>query len=144
MKKYLYFFCIIILTLIVGYCFYPHKTILVELATTPKAWEQGLSGRDSLAPETGMLFIFDQDGPQGIWMKDMKFAIDILWLDEHKRVIHKEERVAPETYPKVFTSASPARYVLELPAGEVAKDAILLGQDMDGILKAYENNQSSY
>ena len=102
-------------------------TIYVETAATQAARERGLSGRDSLAPNTGMLFVFDTDGVWGIWMKDMKFSIDILWLAEDGTVITVVPNVSPSSYPTSFRPTSPARFVLELPAGFAAAHSISVG-----------------
>lgn len=77
----------------------------------------GLSNRDSLAYNEGMLFVFSDDEKHGIWMKDMRFSIDIIWLDEKGEVVSIETNASPESYPKVFRPTSPARYVLEVNAG---------------------------
>ena len=106
-------------------------TLAIEIADTPKARTQGLSGRESLPKGTGLLFIYEKNGRHGIWMKDMRFAIDILWFDEARRLIHVEEEVEPETFPDVFRPLAPARYVLELPAGTVAEQRIELGAIFD-------------
>ena len=89
----------------------------VELAETAQQQERGLSHRDSIEQGKGMLFTFNTEGEHPIWMKDMQFPIDIIWIDAEMRVVHIEQRVAPETYPQTFTSPSPAKYVLEVPAG---------------------------
>ena len=94
------------------------NTVLqVEIAQTPEQKATGLSHRPALAEGRGMLFIFDTDGGHGIWMKDMQFPIDIIWIDAAMKVVHIEKSVAPDTYPEVFDSPTPARYVLEVPAG---------------------------
>src|SRR3989344_4329125 len=54
-------------------------TVMAEVADTLALQTRGLSGRTSLGEGEGMLFIFDQEGTHGIWMKDMHFAIDIVW-----------------------------------------------------------------
>lgn len=56
----------------------------------------------------------------GFWMKDMKFPIDMLWLDNQYRVVSSEENVSPDTYPKVFFPSAPSRYVIELSAGIIS------------------------
>lgn len=104
------------------------STIAVDVARTPASWEKGLSGRTSLAPNTGMLFIFNRPDLWAIWMKDMLFPIDIVWLDVAHRVIKVEENIAPETYPKTYEPKTPARYILELPAGTVKSTGITVGQ----------------
>jgi len=64
-----------------------------------------------------MLFVFENPGIHGIWMKDMKFPIDIIWLDKDMSVISKELNVSPDTYPQVFYPSREAYYVLEVKAG---------------------------
>ena len=61
--------------------------IAVEIVDTPKKRQQGLSGRDDLAENKGMLFVYTEPETIGIWMKDMKFPIDILWFNAEKEVI---------------------------------------------------------
>lgn len=101
----------------------------VEIAQTAEQKITGLSYRPSLAEGRGMFFIFETDGKHGIWMKDMQFPIDIIWIDAAMKVVHIEKSVAPDTYPKVFTSPTPARYVLEVPAG-YAEGRITIGDTM--------------
>jgi len=101
----------------------------VEIAATPEARAQGLSGRLRLAPNQGMIFHFPDDGKQCMWMKDMHFPLDIIWLNSVNWVVHIEENVTPETYPKQFCAPEAnAHYVLELPAGQVAAKDIRVGK----------------
>jgi len=110
-------------------------TITVELATTEAEREQGLSGRASLAEGSGMLFVFDEDGDWGIWMKDMQFAIDILFLSENGSVVSINANVSPDTYdtdpPQIFYPPLAVRYVLELPAGYAAAHNIVPDSTFD-------------
>ena len=92
-------------------------TIRVTVADTPEEREQGLGGWSGLSEDEGMLFVFEKDGKPAFWMKDMKFAIDILWISSEGVVVDIRQDVSPETYPTVFAPRSEARYVLELPAG---------------------------
>ena len=93
-------------------------TISVEVVDTYQERMQGLSGRTSLAESRGMLFVFEEEGNWGIWMKDMRFPLDIIWADSEGNIITIARDVAPETYPNAFYSKEPrARYVLEVPAG---------------------------
>jgi uncharacterized membrane protein (UPF0127 family) len=96
-----------------------NTAINVEVVDTDASRERGLSGHAQLAEGEGMLFVFETDDQWGIWMKDMKFPIDIVWAAADGTIVTILRNVAPETYPMVFTPASPARYVLELPAGYV-------------------------
>jgi hypothetical protein len=77
-----------------------------------------------------MLFVFDTPGRYGFWMKNMKFSIDILWLDSEETVVHIAENVPPcqdDTCP-VLMPPSDARYVLEIPSGEAAKSGIIISE----------------
>jgi len=105
--------------------------VTVDVATTTADREQGLSGRTSLPQGRGMLFIFSQEGLWGFWMKDMHFSIDILWIDASGRVVTVEQLVSPSTYPETtFYPSSPARYVLEVPAGFAQLNGVEIGSQM--------------
>ena len=108
------------------------RTIHVEVADTPAKREQGLSGREGLAPDEGMLFVFPEDGVYAFWMKDMLFPIDILWISREGVVVDMRQNVSPETYPESFKSISKARYVVELTAGYVQEHTISIG-DLVGL-----------
>ena len=106
------------------------KTVRVTVADTPETRQKGLGGRNGLAPDEGMLFIFPQDGKYGFWMKDMKFPIDMLWLSGTRRVVYMAQNVSPDTYPEVFAPTRPARYVLELPAGYAKAYTVGVGDEV--------------
>ncbi len=107
-------------------------TIAVEVESTEAAREHGLSGRTSLAPNSGMLFVFEQPGMYGFWMKDMNFAIDMIFADASGRIVTIAHDATPESYkqnpPVVFYPAAPILYVLEVPAGFAAAHTIEEGQ----------------
>lgn len=98
--------------------------LLVEMADTDQKRVQGLSSRESLEEGRGMLFVFENEGKHGFWMKDMLFSIDILWLDENLRVVDLKTNVRPETFPEIFYPDRAIKYVLELPAGFSEKNSI--------------------
>jgi uncharacterized membrane protein (UPF0127 family) len=88
----------------------------------------GLSGVESLKPNGGLLMAFSSDDTWSIWMKDMNIALDIVWLDSTKEVVHIVKNAAPELSTNTtFTPGEPARYVLELAAGSVQKYDINVG-----------------
>lgn len=93
----------------------------VEVASTGEEKNQGLSGRNCLDPDSGMLFTYDHSGDYCYWMKDMKFAIDMIWLDDEKRIVTIKDRVGPDTYPESFCPSRPAKYVVEVAAGKAAE-----------------------
>jgi uncharacterized membrane protein (UPF0127 family) len=101
--------------------------IQIAIADTPQLQEKGLSGHAPLAPDEGMLFVFDSSGRRGFWMKDMAFAIDIVWLDSELRVLSTLENLSPDSYPTSYQSSEDMRYVLEVPAGTVFSRGIVPG-----------------
>ena len=98
----------------------------VELAVTPEQRSQGLSGRDSLPPDTGMLFVFETEGNYTFWMKDMLFPLDLIWISAECGVVEVTANAPPpepgqstNDLPR-YTPSVPARHVLEINAGEAA------------------------
>ncbi len=98
-----------------------------EVADTQEKKICGLSYRENLPQDQGMLFVYDELGLYGIWMKEMRFPIDIVWLDDDKKVVVVEKNVSPESFPEIFTSEQDALYVLELNAGVIPKYGISIG-----------------
>ncbi len=93
------------------------KKIKVDLAQSKAEQELGLSGRSSLAPDEGLLFVFENSAQHLFWMKDMKFAIDIIWIDADGKVVYIKKSATPDSYPEVFKPTLNAKYVLEVLAG---------------------------
>ncbi len=91
---------------------------ITDVFTTPETRQQGLSGRQTLAADEAVLFVFDEPTGQCFWMKDMNFAIDMVWLDARREVVHVVTAAEPESYPGTFCPGSEARYVLETAAGK--------------------------
>ena len=88
--------------------------LYVDIADTDAERTLGLSGRDGFKSRVkGMLFVYPTPDKYGIWMKDMKFPIDIVWIDESRTVIGIERDVSPNSYPKVFRPSKPVKYILE-------------------------------
>jgi hypothetical protein len=114
----------------VGYVTVGNTSISVEIARTEAAREAGLSGRTSLAPNTGMLFVFESEEVRGFWMKDMRFSLDIIWADASGTIVTILSDVTPQTYPKIFYPSAPATYVLEVPAGFAKSHGIAEGAKM--------------
>lgn len=106
---------------------FPRGTIVASKATTPEQLTNGLSGTASLAQNTGMLFIFNTPAKYGIWMRGMKYALDIIWLSSNKKVITIDSNISPNTYPKTFYPAENSKYVLEVNAGTAQRLNIHVG-----------------
>ncbi len=104
--------------------------VTLEKATTEAARIQGLSGRKSMSDNQGMLFVFEENSQQCMWMKDMKFSLDMVWLNNKAEIVKLEKAVAPNTYPSTYCSEVPASYVLELNAGVSDKAGLHNGQKL--------------
>jgi hypothetical protein len=117
--------------------FLPDETpITAELALTDLERARGLMYRDAIYADQGMLFVFSVEGYHSFWMKNMNFPIDILWLDEDKRIVHIEEQVPPcqtRDCPS-YAPELPGMYVLELKAGMVKCHNLQLQQRIDFVL----------
>lgn len=94
------------------------KPLLLELALTDDERRQGLSGREQLSPDEGMLFVFGEAGIFPFWMKEMKFPLDIIWI-RNGVVVDVASLPPPDglAYPATHTPTEPADMVLELVAG---------------------------
>src|SRR3989344_6704590 len=107
-----------------------------EIPNSDASRKKGLSDRDSLPLDRGMLFVFDTSANRAFWMKDVKFAIDIIWIDENKKIVHFAENVAPEPGKKDseltrYSNSTPAKYVLEINAGLIKLNNLKLGDFVD-------------
>jgi uncharacterized membrane protein (UPF0127 family) len=101
----------------------------VEIVDSPLERERGLSGRDEIGTN-GMLFVFDESDYHGIWMKDMRFSIDIIWIDEKSKVIAIDQGVRPDTYPRTFRPPTPVRYVIETAENYTSTFGITVGDEV--------------
>ncbi len=91
--------------------------ISIEIASTIGERSRGLSGREALGEHEGMLFVFSKPGIYSFWMQDMRFPIDIVWIDETGMVVGVESAVTPETFPATFEPPEAIKYVLEVRGG---------------------------
>jgi uncharacterized membrane protein (UPF0127 family) len=104
-------------------------TLTVELAETSGDQQKGLSGRSSLSPDHGMLFVFSQEGLWSFWMHDMMFPLDIIWFNSSRQAVFMAVRLqpcTPELCP-IYTPTAPAMYVLEVNANFVQEHNIMFG-----------------
>lgn len=125
-------------------------SIAAEIADTPATRMKGLSGVKSLPELQGMLFVTKQADYTGIWMKDMKFPIDILWI-ENGTVVDMKENIKPplpnadpSTLP-IYRPFVPSSFILEVNAGFSRRHAIHIGDrvniEIDGKTYAEANNK---
>lgn len=93
-----------------------------EVAESGGDQQLGLGNRNCIADDHAMMFPYAASGNYCYWMKDMNFPIDIIWLDEEKKIVTVKADISPDTYPQTFCPEGPAQYVVEVRAGK-AKDA---------------------
>ncbi len=117
--------------------FFPDgSAVTAELAVTDAERQLGLMFRPKINDDQAMLFVFEEEGIHSFWMKNMRFSIDILWLDKDRRIVHVEEQVpacAQDPCPSYPTS-QPARFVLEIRSGGAAAHKLKLYDRLDFIL----------
>jgi len=105
----------------------------VEVARTEAEKVRGLSGRDRLAPDRGMLFVYEAPVRPLIWMRGMRFPLDILWIRDGRVVdlVRGAKAPAPGEAPEEFAPREDAQYVLEVPAGFVERQGIAVGDRVE-------------
>ena len=108
------------------------KVLQSEVMVKDEDRAMGLMFRPSLALDHGMLFLFERPDFHGIWMKNCKFPIDILWLDADHKVVHLAEKVPPCTAKEdkdcaVYYPFARASYVVELNAGQARREKAFVG-----------------
>ncbi|HSA97789.1 MAG TPA: DUF192 domain-containing protein [Candidatus Nitrosotenuis sp.] len=101
-------------------------TLQVQIADTRPLQTRGLMFQEKLPYDQGMLFVFDDENIRSMWMLNMQFALDVIWLDANGKVvyIHKDAqpcKSAIETAACTFTNGKNAKYVLEVTSGFVDK-----------------------
>ncbi len=105
------------------------KVLQAEVMVSDEDRAMGLMFRPSLPLDHGMIFVFEVPDFHGIWMKNCKFPIDILWLDEEKKIVHVAESVPPckaDPCP-VYNPMRKATYVIELNAGQARREKAVVG-----------------
>jgi uncharacterized membrane protein (UPF0127 family) len=105
------------------------KVLQAEVMVEDEDRAMGLMFRPSLPLDRGMIFVFETADFHGIWMKNCRFPIDILWLDEERRVVHVAESVPPckaDPCP-VYNPMRRASYVIELNAGQARREKAVVG-----------------
>jgi uncharacterized membrane protein (UPF0127 family) len=106
----------------------------VSIMRTDAQLEKGLSGTTNLPSGDAMLFVFSSDSDWQMWMKDMNYPIDMVWLNDAQQVVYTVKNAQPSSYDKanpskstLFQSRSPAHYVIELPSGTIERTGIKNG-----------------
>jgi uncharacterized membrane protein (UPF0127 family) len=114
------------------------KPIEVEVASTYTARQKGLKDRESLPDGKGMMFVFSVSGQHGIWMKNMRFPIDVIWLkdgvivDMAKNIQPPTQRTANEELD-IYYPRMPANSIIEMSASTLDKAGVKIGDRIKGI-----------
>jgi len=112
-------------------------TIKAKVADDALSRTKGLSGQSNLEMDSGMLFVFDAEGIQPMWMKGMLIDIDMIWLDKDYRTVHLEKNLQAPGYAttdqelKIYQNSLPARYVLEVVAGVSESNQLTVGDQLN-------------
>jgi uncharacterized membrane protein (UPF0127 family) len=104
-----------------------------EIPVTDEFMSKGLSVKNQLRENESMLFVFQEPSRHAFWMKDMKFPIDIIWLDSNSKIVHIVENLVPCPLVLICPSHSPnanSQYVLETTAGFAQRHNISLGTNI--------------
>ena len=106
------------------------QVLIADIAATDEQIVKGLSVKNTLAENEAMLFVFDNEAQYTFWMKNMKFPIDIIWIDADKTVVHIEHNLQPCSSDLLCPTYKPvddSLYVLETVAGFAEKHDIAKG-----------------
>jgi len=103
----------------------------IEVAADPITQAKGLSWRESMPEDQGMLFVWRQSGIRYFWMNGMQFPLDFVWINDFKVVDIDENVPHPAISGETMrlNSPEPVDMVLELNAGQIAEQGIKVGDD---------------
>ncbi len=105
--------------------------VRAEIADTQLKRIEGLMSRKTLPANEGMLFIFDDENHHGIWMMNMGFPIDIVWIDRNLEIVDIAEDAQPCTFNcPIYQPDEKALYVLEVNSGFVGKNKLRIGDSV--------------
>lgn len=118
---------------------FPSGTVLeTEVADTPEKQLFGLAFRESLPPDTGMLYIFDTSDRHKVRTKAFTFPVDVIWANESRHVVHLVEGALPcdqDPCPAYGPPPENARYVIETEAGFIKRESLSTGIELKFTLK---------
>ena len=111
------------------------KTWLVELAVTPEQHFKGLSGRMSLSPDTGMLFIFPDSAVREFCMRGCYIPLDVAFINADRRIVRITTMIVEADLAGrvAYSSEKPVKYALEVPAGAFRRSGVKAGDKVECI-----------
>jgi uncharacterized membrane protein (UPF0127 family) len=113
---------------------------MAEVAATPLEQQKGLMFRQSLAKDRCMIFIYAEDGSHGIWMKNCRISLDVVWVSADGKVVEIAEKVPPCSPMRgddcpTYGGLVPARHFIEFAAGTIKKIGLKKGDRIGWDLK---------
>ena len=109
------------------------RVLHVEVARGSAALSKGLGDRDAIGSD-GMLFVLPMRDIPHFWMKDMRFGLDFVWIDQGKVIAVlpniKSAQGVPDSQLEIYTPGMPTTHVLELPMGDISKRGIHIGDSV--------------
>jgi uncharacterized membrane protein (UPF0127 family) len=108
------------------------KNIVVEIAETSEEQSVGLMNRDQLTYDQGMFFIFNKPGIQLMWMKNVNFPLDMIFIDTRQLILNIEANTEPRT-STLYESKGLCKYVVEVLGGFCEKFKVDKGQKIEFI-----------
>lgn len=113
-------------------CFNSGTCVNAEIADTGALREKGLMFREALKDDEAMLFVFDEVCLPSFWMKNVKFPLDIIWIDSDKKIVGiKEEAPVCEQGCEVYPPEKQCKFALEVNAGFVRKNNLKIGDSVN-------------
>jgi len=107
------------------------NTVLdVAIVSTDEERSRGLSNHRPLKDNEALLFVFERPDFYGIWMKEMRFPIDVIWFDDEMKIVSVRENFSPDSFPEAAYPSHEAFWVLETKAGFVKDHRILMGDEL--------------
>lgn len=108
--------------------------ITAQVANTPQQRSTGLMWRHDMAPNEGMIFVFETPQRQCFWMQNTFIPLTAAFLDEDGTIVNLADMQPLST--ESHCSAKPVRFVLEMHRGWFAQRGIAPGQRLRGTLFA--------
>jgi uncharacterized membrane protein (UPF0127 family) len=109
----------------------------VQVADTEPRRIRGLMFQDQLPYDQGMIFVFNESGVYSLWMLNMQFSLDMIWFDEHDKIVHMEKNIPPCKTPteimacQSIVPSGEAKYILEVSSGFIDQFNITKDSKLD-------------
>ena len=115
----------------------------LELADTPDKISKGLSGRTNIPRKSGMMFVMPEEKRQDFWMKDCLTDMDTIFVNTEGKIVNMHRMLAEtpkhqfesqeqyENRLRLYSSEEPAKYVIEIPSGDITRLGLTVGETVD-------------